>query len=76
MKGNYPDYAVLIGSRLRAARKGQKLRLADVAEWVGISVPYLSDIERGRSNSSLAVIVRIARAVDVSLDALVEGVVF
>lgn len=67
----------LIGSRLRAARKALTLRLADVAEWVGISVPYLSDIERGRCPAPpFGVIVRLARAVDVPLCELVEGVVF
>lgn len=35
------------GKMLRRIRREKKLRLADVADELGVSVPYLSGIERG-----------------------------
>jgi transcriptional regulator with XRE-family HTH domain len=43
-------------------------RLANAAD---ISVPYLSDIERGQRNPTVAVMARIARALGVRLSELV-----
>lgn len=39
--------------RLRELRSERDLRLKDVAARSGLSVPYLSDLERGRTNPSL-----------------------
>lgn len=36
------------GEALRAARKGVGMRLSDLAAALGVSVPYLHDVEHGR----------------------------
>jgi XRE family transcriptional regulator, regulator of sulfur utilization len=54
---------------LRDERDGMSQeRLADAA---AISVPYLSDIERGQRNPTVAVMARISRALGVRLSELV-----
>ena len=46
--------------RLRELRSERGLRLKDVAEVADISVPYLSDLERGRTNPSLETLQTLA----------------
>lgn len=41
------------GPQLRMLRKRKKMTLRDVAEETGVSVSFLSDIERGRGNPSI-----------------------
>lgn len=38
-----PDWA----SEIKASRRAQRLRLAEVADYAGISVSYLSNLEQG-----------------------------
>jgi transcriptional regulator with XRE-family HTH domain len=45
--GVEPDQ-VAIGARMRQKRRAAGMTLRDVAERVGKSLPYLSDLERGR----------------------------
>ena len=47
-------------NRIREIRKQKKMSLRQIAEQVEISVPYLSDIERGNRRGSSATIGRIA----------------
>jgi transcriptional regulator with XRE-family HTH domain len=42
-----PDPRRAFGERLRALRKGAGKTLGDVAEALGVSVVYVSDVERG-----------------------------
>ena len=44
-----PDYREL-GAKLRTLREKAGLSLRKVADRLGVSVPYLSDLERGRRN--------------------------
>lgn len=53
----------IFGARLREARRRQKLTQSDVAERAAVSLMYVSQIERGLRNPTLAVVVRLARAV-------------
>jgi transcriptional regulator with XRE-family HTH domain len=53
------------GMWVRELRHRQKLTQGDVASRVGITVTYLSQIETGQRNPTLAVVVRLARALDV-----------
>ena len=60
-----------LGRRLRAARRDQGLTLREVNERTGVSVPYLSDLERGvLSNPTLDKVTLIARALGVGVDEL------
>ncbi|MDR5683797.1 MAG: helix-turn-helix transcriptional regulator [Armatimonadota bacterium] len=60
--------------RLREVRRHRGLTLVDVREKTGLSVSYLSDLERGRSNPSFETLERLARAYDMSVLDLLSGV--
>lgn len=62
--------------RLRELRSERGLRLKDVAETAGISVPYLSDLERGRTNPSLETLQTLAGAYSITVHDLLESVEF
>ena len=51
---------------LRKVRKAKGLTLANVAAKVGVSIAYLSDIERGNRKGSPATIQRINEALNTS----------
>lgn len=63
-----------LSKRLKAMRKWRKWTLKTLAAETGLSVPYLSDLERGKSNPSLNAVDAIAIAYDLNLRALLEGV--
>ena len=50
-----------IGQQLVKLRRGLRLTLAEVAERTGVSVSFLSSLERGYSNASIATLQKLAR---------------
>jgi transcriptional regulator with XRE-family HTH domain len=60
----------VLGTAIRAERVTAGLSLRDLAERTSVSNAYLSQIERGLHEPSLSVLSAIARALDVSLEAL------
>ena len=61
------------GARLRAARQQAGLTLREVAEPSGLSLTYLSDLERGvLANPTLDKLRALAATLHVSLDALLD----
>jgi transcriptional regulator with XRE-family HTH domain len=62
--------------KLRELRTGRNLTLKNLAEVTGLSVSYLSDIERGRTNPSLKTVEALAEALEVSVQTLLVGVEF
>ncbi|MFZ4720737.1 MAG: helix-turn-helix domain-containing protein [Ilumatobacteraceae bacterium] len=62
------DEAAPIGGRVRELRKAQGRTLQDVASAVGISVSYLSQIERDVSRLPIAVLKRIADELGVHMN--------
>lgn len=62
------DAQVLIGSRIRELRKAHGRTLQDVASVVGISVSYLSQIERDVSRLPIAVLKEIADTLGVHMN--------
>lgn len=60
-----------LGDRIRARRVGRGMTLAAVAESAGLSLPYVSNLERGRGNPTLEALQAIARALDMPLSELV-----
>ena len=64
------DPAEPIGARIRELRKAHGRTLSDVAASVGISVSYLSQIERDVSRLPIAVLKRIADALGVHMTRL------
>jgi transcriptional regulator with XRE-family HTH domain len=60
------------GARLREIRQGKGMRLIDVAERAGVTKGFLSLAERGKTNVSVPVLMRICDALDVSPASLFE----
>ena len=63
-----------IGIVLRRLRHQQGRTLQDVAEAAGVSLPYLSEIERGRKEASSEILAAICRALGVALTELLDQV--
>ena len=51
-----------VGKRIKAERRAQKLTLKQLSELADISVSFLGDIEKGRSNPSLPRLLEISQA--------------
>jgi transcriptional regulator with XRE-family HTH domain len=66
----------LIGMVLRRIRLGQGRTLRDVADAARVSVPYLSEIERGRKEPSSELLAAICTALDLQLADLLDEVRF
>jgi transcriptional regulator with XRE-family HTH domain len=62
-----------LGGRIRAAREAAGLTLRSLAEATGLSQPFLSRLERGQVSASIANLLEIARALGLSVAALLEG---
>lgn len=65
-----PSPTETIGQRLRARRVELGLTLAQVAEQAGLSLPYVSNLERGRGNPTLDALTALAQALDVPIASL------
>jgi transcriptional regulator with XRE-family HTH domain len=60
-----------LGTRIRSRRKAAGFTLAEVAERSGLSLPYVSNLERGRGNPTIDALRAIASALDTTVGALV-----
>ena len=61
---------ISLGQRLHALRDKADLSLRELAKKVGISPPFLSDIELGRRFPSEEILLKLAAALEVSLEDL------
>ncbi|MFJ6200204.1 helix-turn-helix domain-containing protein [Micromonospora sp. NPDC092111] len=62
----------VIGGVLRRVRLRQGRTLREVAIAAGVSLPYLSEVERGRKEASSEVLAAICRALGINLSDLLE----
>jgi transcriptional regulator with XRE-family HTH domain len=62
---------LVFGARVREYRHALALTQADVAERAGVSLKYVSQIERGSRNPTLAVLIQLSRALKVTPERLV-----
>lgn len=62
-----------IGQQIRTARLRRKMTQAQLAEAADLSVPYISHVERGKKRVSLDALLRISRALSVTVDQLLSG---
>ncbi|MFB7928489.1 MULTISPECIES: RodZ family helix-turn-helix domain-containing protein [Streptomyces] len=67
-----PLWRDLVGDVLRRERLAQERTLKDVADEARISMPYLSEVERGRKEASSEVLAAAARALGLSLGDLLS----
>jgi transcriptional regulator with XRE-family HTH domain len=58
---------LIVGQRIREERKRRNLTLQELAKQVGLSVPYLSQIENGRVNINIGNLESIGKALDVPI---------
>lgn len=58
----------MIGSRISEARRARSLTQADLADKLHIANSHMSSIERGNTNFSVDLLIRIASALQVSAD--------
>ncbi|WP_456409579.1 helix-turn-helix domain-containing protein [Oceanithermus sp.] len=65
-----------LAERFRELRKERGWRLKDVAEATGLSIPYLSDLERDRTNPSLETLRTLAEAYGMTVHDLMAPVDF
>ena len=61
---------IIVGQRIKSARKVADLTQEELAEQVGISPKFLSDIERGRVGMSITSLSRFCDVLHVSSDYL------
>ncbi|MFF7356514.1 MULTISPECIES: helix-turn-helix domain-containing protein [Streptomyces] len=66
-EGKEPLWRDLVGEVLRRERRSQERTLKDVADAARISLPYLSEIERGRKEASSEVLAAAAHALGLGL---------
>ncbi|MGI5505724.1 helix-turn-helix domain-containing protein [Lentzea sp. CA-135723] len=69
-----PLWREALGRKLRETREDLGERLVDVADRAGISVQYLSEIERGRKEPSSEMIAAVAGALGIDLADLLIGI--
>ncbi|WP_128380824.1 helix-turn-helix domain-containing protein [Streptomyces cavernae] len=62
-----PLWRDVVGDVLRRERQAQERTLKDVADEARISMPYLSELERGRKEASSEVLAAAARALGLGL---------
>ena len=65
-----------LGDRIRELRKTKGETLKATSDSTDISVSYLSDIERGRTNPSLQTLEALAKHFDITVTDLLYGVEF
>ncbi len=64
---------IIIGRRVKEIRLQSKISQAVLAEWINMSVTYISHIETAKKHASLETLVRIADAFGVTVDQLLSG---
>ncbi|MEU6526944.1 helix-turn-helix transcriptional regulator [Streptomyces sp. NPDC046924] len=69
-----PLWRDLVGDVLRRERLAQERTLKDVADTARISMPYLSEVERGRKEASSEVLAAAAQALGLGLGDLLSRV--
>jgi transcriptional regulator with XRE-family HTH domain len=69
-----PLLRTIVGDVLRRTRTGQGRTLAEVARAAGVSVPYLSEVERGRKEASSEVLGAVCDGLRITLSELVTEV--
>lgn len=67
---NYKLDLQLFGRRVRDYRKMQGLTQEKLAEVAELSVPYISRIEKGAKRASVGTLIKLAVALDVTVDDL------
>ena len=65
-----PDAVVALGARLRMVRQRSGLSLRELARQLGVSPSFVSQLETGKSQPSVATLYALSQLLDVSIDQL------
>lgn len=65
-----------LGERIRELRRQEEETLVELGDGTGLSVSYLSDLERGRTSPSLQTLQTLAAHFDLTVTDLLAGVDF
>ena len=66
------DSLKTVGSRIKDARKAKRMSQAELAEKLNISISHMSDIETGKSNYGVDILMRLTEVLQVSADELLR----
>lgn len=66
------DLRTALGEVLRDERQRQERTLADVADGAAVSLPYLSEVERGRKDVSADLLTAISTALGLDVPTVLE----
>ena len=64
-----------LGARIRYLRQQKNMTIEDLALEADINRNYLCDLERGTRNPTVVVLNKIAKALEINLSTLFEGIV-
>ena len=64
-----------LGARIRYLKKKKNMTIEDLALEAEINRNYLCDLERGTRNPTVVVLNKIAKALEINLSTLFEGIV-
>lgn len=67
------QYLIKLGERIKQLRKDKLMRQIDLAEKIGIEDSALRRIESGRVNSTINMLRKIARGLEVDIIELLKG---
>jgi XRE family transcriptional regulator, regulator of sulfur utilization len=68
------DANMTIGQRIRENRRAKVMTLKQLADVTGLTVTYLSDVERDRTQPSLKTLGRVAQGLEITTTDLMSGV--
>lgn len=61
-----------LGNNLKRIRTAKNISQGDIARELGVSRSFISNIENGKTNPTLATIAKLAKAVGVPTDQLIK----
>jgi len=67
------DFRMELKIHIREIRESRGLKLKELAEMIGVSVPHLSEVERGRKKINNHLIQRISTALETPPESLISG---
>ncbi len=67
MQSEVGTASIVVGKKIKEARKKKKLTIEDLASQSGLSVAHLSRLENGRKSPTITTLEKIALALDVPI---------
>ena len=70
--GSEKDFLIQLASRIKERRKKKKLTQEELARLTGLHRTYIGQLESGQKNISMGVLLKVANALEVSVENLVK----